>query len=140
MPDALTVHAEYEGKDSTRIYFNNGDSEDITLTPLGEDLYMLEESSFLGEAMYKDVIRATRREDGNLLFVSIERPSGLVTQSWLLSQDIIDSSDFGSILERIMEVGGHWERAFGGILLVHTPDGRMQEITDRIKALTKPRT
>lgn len=141
MPDAHTVHAEYEQSgDGTRIYFDNGDSETLILTPLGDDLYMLEESSFLGEAMYKAVIRGTPREGGNLLFVSIERPSGLVTQSCLLSPDIIDSSDFASILEQIMEVGGNWERAFGGILLVHAPEGRMQEITDRIKALTEPRT
>ena len=76
MPNAPTVHVEYEGNyDRTRIYFDNGDSETLILTPQGDDLYVLEESSFLGEAMYKDVIRATRREDGNLLFVSVERRS-----------------------------------------------------------------
>jgi hypothetical protein len=141
MPDAPTVHIAVRGEGAaTRIYFDGGDSEDLILTPLGDDLYVLEESSLLGYASYKDVIRARRREDGDFSFISLERPSGFVMQSWPLTQDTIDSSDFGSILEQIMAVGGHWERAFGGLLLVHTPEDRMQEITDRIKALTKSRT
>jgi hypothetical protein len=141
MPDTPTVHFEYDENGArTPVCFENGDTEDLVVTPLGDDLYRLEETSLLGEARYRDVIRARSREDGALLFIRVESPSDLVTQEWLLSQEIIDSPDFGSILERIMAIGGNWERAFGGLLLVHTPENRVREIAEQIKALTGLRT
>jgi len=50
--DTPTISLRYAGNEGrTRIIFGNGDTEDLLLTPLGDDLYRLEESSLLGEAM-----------------------------------------------------------------------------------------
>jgi len=82
------------------------------------------------------VIRRSRRDDGGLLFLAIETRSKLVSQSWILSQAVLDSSECGSLLDDIMAMGGNWERAFGGVLLVHIPEGSEREIADRVKQLT----
>lgn len=63
MHDLPTLHLGYSGSNErTQLWFDNGDSEELLLTPLEDNLYRLEESSFLVEAMYGDVIRASRRE------------------------------------------------------------------------------
>jgi hypothetical protein len=97
-----------------------GDSETLLLTPMGEDLFRLEESSFVTDAVYRDVIRATEAEDGALLFVEIAERSPLVTNICILRQELIESEAIQSILKQIMEQGGNWEQVFGGVLIVHT--------------------
>lgn len=82
MEDLPKVHVGYSGSEQrTRVWFEDGDSEELLLTPVEGDLYRLDESSFIGEARYGDVIRASCRDDGGLVFLRIETPSGLVAQS-----------------------------------------------------------
>lgn len=124
---------QYEGDGQTRIGFENGDSEDLLVTSLGGDLYRLEESSLLGEASYRDVIRARRLSDGSLLFQGVETRSDLIMQSWLLSEQIIASPLFCDILAQVMASGGNWEQAFGGLILIHTPQHLAEEVATRIE-------
>ncbi len=112
-----------------------GDSETLLLTPVGGDLFRLEESSFVTDAVYRDVIRATEAEDGALRFVEIAERSPLVTNSCILRQELIKSEAIQSILERIMEQGGNWEQVFGGMLIVHTPPSTAKEIEDQIRRI-----
>lgn len=108
---------------SSRITFDNGDIEDLLLTPLGDNLYRVEESSLLGECMYRDVVKAKPLDDGTLQFLSVEARSGLTVQSWILSESVIAAPQFQAILNDVMAIGGNWEQAFGGLLLIHTPPG-----------------
>lgn len=41
--------------------------------------------------------------------------------SWILSQELIQSDAVQLVLKQIMDQGGNWERVFGGGLIVHTP-------------------
>ena len=120
-----------------------GDSEKLLLTPLGGNLFRVEESSFVTDAVYRDVIKATETEDGALLFVEITERSPLVTNSWILSQELIESNAVQSILKQIMDQGGNWEQVFGGGLMVHTSPTTAKEIEEqmlRIAAEKKPNT
>jgi hypothetical protein len=130
------VRIEYEGNDNrTRIVFENGDSEVLVVTPLGAGLYRLEESSFLGEVRYLDVIRATALDDRSLLFKELVPPSDLVTQTWVFSRETIASRELREILDRVMTIGGNWEQAFGGVLMVHVPKESMEAIEGQINGL-----
>lgn len=141
MPDTPTISVCYDGNDGrTRITFDNGDSEDLLLTPLGDDLYRLEESSLLGEAMYRDVIKAKPLQDGGLQFSSVEARSGLTVQSWIVSEEIIAATPFHAILRDVMASGGNWEQAFGGVLLIHTPPDIATEIFARVQRCTDQRS
>ncbi len=136
MSNLPTVHLTYQGDNNrTRIVFDNGDSEDVTVTPLGSDLYRLEESSFWGEIRYLDVIRATVRDDGSLLFKEVVKPSELATESWVLSKEIMASGELRAVLDRVIALGGNWEQAFGGVLMVHVPKQSMEMIAAQIKSL-----
>jgi hypothetical protein len=67
-----------------RMSFQDGDSETLLVTPLGPNLYRIEESSVLGEVSYHDVIEADLQTDGTVRFLRVVTPSGLTTVSWIL--------------------------------------------------------
>lgn len=141
MTDNPTISVRYDGNDGrTRITFDNGDSEELLVTPLGGDLYRLEESSLFGEAMYQDVIKAKHLEDGGLQFSSVETRSGMAVQSWILSEGVITDAPFQSILRDVMAAGGNWEQAFGGLLLIHTPPDIANEIFARVQECVDKRS
>ena len=122
MAETPTVHIRYNGDEvRTLVFYADGDSELLLLSAVGPDLFRLEESSLLGEGRYHDTIRACRREDSSLQFQEIITPSGLHTEEWILSKDLMESSKFRLFLDWVMSVGGNWEQAFGGLLLVHVP-------------------
>ena len=81
---------------------------------------------------------AGRCEAGGLHFLGIEARSKLVSQSWCLSQAVVDSQECALLLDEIVAMGGMWERAFGGILLIHVPQGLEGEIVNRVNQLTSP--
>jgi hypothetical protein len=112
-----------------------GDSEKLLLTAVGGDLFRLEESSFITDAVYRDVIRATETEDGALLFVEIAERSPFVTNSWILSYELVQSDAVQQVLKQIMDRGGNWEQVFGGGLIVRTPSVMAQEVEDQIRRI-----
>ena len=137
MSDTTTVHIEYQGDDGrTRIVFENGDREDLIVAPLGSDLYRLEESSFASEIRYMDVMRAVAQDDGSLLFKEVVTRSDLATHSWVLSKEILSSRELREILDLAMAVGGNWEQAFGGVLIIHVPKELIEMIVGQIEDLT----
>jgi hypothetical protein len=129
MPESPTVHFEFKRTGARfRLVYENGDSEQLALTSVGPDLYRMDESSFAGNAVYRDVIRTRVMADGALLFVEIAEHSTLTTQSFILSAETLPTERIQSILNRVMEAGGMWEQAFGGVLIVHTPAGVAESI------------
>jgi hypothetical protein len=127
--NASTITAERE------IRTAGGDSERLLVTPVGENLFRVEESSFVTDAVYRDIIRASETEDGALMFVEIAERSPLVTNSWVFSQELIESEAVQSVLKVIMDQGGNWERVFGGVLIVHTSPTNAKVIEDRLRSL-----
>jgi len=131
------VHFEYGENNAggrAHVVFENGDSEWLILTKVGEGLYRLEESSFAGEAMYGDTIRADSTPNGDLIFRGLAERSALKSQSWVLSAELIESEPINAILANVIAAGGMWERAFGGVLLIHTPPAITEAISERIRA------
>ena len=49
VPEEPTVHVEYPGDlQGTKVTYLNGDTEELLVTPVAADLFLLEESSLLG--------------------------------------------------------------------------------------------
>lgn len=136
MTDGPIVHITADGEEPrSRIVYANGDSELLLLTSAGPGLFRLEESSLLGEARYDDIIRASPKADGSLEFGGVASPSGLHTEEWLLSRTLIESAEFDSVLKWVTSVGGNWEQAFGGLLILHVPPHLAETARDRINFL-----
>ena len=113
-----------------------GGYEKLLLTPLGGNLFRLENSSLLTGAFYRDVIRATETECDALLFVEITERSSLVTSLWVLSPELIQSDAVQAILKQVKDVGGHWEHVLRGWLFVHTPPMSAKEIDEQIRPIS----
>jgi hypothetical protein len=108
---------------------------DSTLvTPLGEGRYRLELAGLnclraenLREARrlpeYGDVIEAIATAPDFLRFVRIVKRARMKKLSFLVSQTTIDSPQLSRVFARIEELGGHWERLFGGGVIVFLPRG-----------------
>jgi hypothetical protein len=92
----------------------------------------VEESSFITDAVYRDVIRAREMPEGVLAFVEVAERSPLITNSWILSQDTIESEAMKPVLARLMAEGGNWEQVFGGGLIVHTSPATARQIEDEV--------
>ena len=114
-----------------RVAFHCG-SEGLLVTPMGPNLYRMEESSILklGEVSYHDVIEAEPQTDGTLRFVRVLTPSGLKTLCWVLSQTAAESPGLSALLDKVIAAGGYWERIFGGVLLLHLPPAEHDHLID----------
>lgn len=78
-------------------------SERLLLTAVADNLFRVEETSFLTGAVYRDVINATETDDGAVVFVEIAEHSPLVTKSWILSQQLLQSDALQRVLHRGLE-------------------------------------
>lgn len=125
------------GDGRTLIRYANGDSERVMLTEAGSGLYRVEESSFAGDAVYGDIIRADKNTDGDLTFHEIVERSPLVTKSWIVSPDVLATERIQQLLDMVTEAGGMWEQAFGGLLIIHTPESVSKLISDEIGSAAK---
>lgn len=115
------------------IAFGDGDTEELLVTPVGRNLYRLEESSLLGEVQYHDVIETETLPDGGLRLVRVAAPSGLKAASWVVPENVFESPVLKGLLDRVMAVGGNWERTFGGVLTLHLPPVEEASIVHDVK-------
>src|ERR1017187_5616775 len=60
------------GSRITHVEYANGDCEELLVTPVGPNLYRLEESTLFGEPKYHDVIEAETLSEGRLRFIRSE--------------------------------------------------------------------
>jgi hypothetical protein len=113
-------------------------SETLRVVSLGENRYRLEDTSFLvGDVFYGDVVELARRPDGATAFVRVISRSGLKITSAILTAAMQESPGLQSVLDRVMALGGNWERAFGGILVVHLPPDAPMDVEAELRALSE---
>lgn len=116
---------------TARIVFGGAD-EPVLVTPLGSDLYRLEETP-LSPGLDSEVpdddlllwrgdtIEADALEGGALRYRGIAAKSPWRHLLWILAKDTFDSGAFDSFTEALDRSGGDWERVMGGVVLVHLP-------------------
>jgi hypothetical protein len=131
------MNSEQAGQ-TARIKFASGDVEELLVTPVGPSLFRLEESSLLDELRFHDVIEAGYEPDGGLQFLRLVSQSNLNTTTWLLPKELDDAEAFHSMLDRVVSVGGNWEKVFGGVLMLHLPTSEESTILEDVNALLRP--
>ena len=102
---------------------------------MGPNLYRMEESAIVGDVFYHDVIETELQTDGTVRFLRVFTPSGLTKECWILSQLARESPALPPLLERVMAVGGNWERIFGGVLTLHLPPQERDPIVNAFNDL-----
>lgn len=118
------------------ISYPDGSSEGLLVSPVGPNLYRLEESSMLGEAVFGDAIEAVPMHEGGLLFKRVAAPSGMTTVNCILTPEQMQAPGLQPLLDRIMSLGGNWERTLDGLLMVHLPPSVALDIEAEVKGLS----
>lgn len=116
-----------------KILFEDGVYEDVDAEPLTGNRYRLLATplSSSSDAKFGDVIELTA--DGDIWrFERVFDRSSLHTLELLVSQSVAESPASRAVLEHVRQIGGEWERAFGGIVFVHVPPGSVAEIESRM--------
>jgi hypothetical protein len=112
-------------------------TEQLDLVPLSTGLYRAEESSLLHESItLGTVIAAETISDTDIRFLSVFQNSPYITKTWLISEDVMESARLVQFLEEASRAGVRWERALGGLLLLHLPPGSLFDADREFKRVT----
>ena len=111
--------------------------ETLRATRIDDGTYRLEESSGFAEVFYGDVIEVLLEPTGPTRFVRLISRSGLQVSTFILTEQILESEDLQVLLDRIVAVGGNWERTYGGVLFVHLPPHTDVDVETEVKAIRK---
>ena len=132
-----SLHLAFNDGSGIAVSFADGATEDIPLTHVEGNQYRIEFSSMLSNprVFYGDVIEINRTGEKSADFVRIVKRSGFLVSCRLVGQKTVESPLFQLLLDKIMQLGGNYERAFGGVLIAHLPasanfdvDGELQSI------------
>jgi hypothetical protein len=121
MPTDSHIEASFDGE--TTIEFpSEGVTTSATVTRVGERLYRLDTVPVMIEsASFRDVIEADEVGEKTLRFRQVAQKSGWQVFDFILARDVIESEKISKVLRRVEEIGGHWERIFGGCLFICIP-------------------
>jgi hypothetical protein len=133
----------FEDGPGIAVSFPDDITEDLSLTHIEGDQYRVEFSSLVADprVFYGDLIEINPTGDKSADFVRVVKRSGFRVSCRLIGQKTIESPLLQILLDKVMQFGGNWERAFGGVLIVHLPpsadfdvDGELQTIERRQQA------
>jgi hypothetical protein len=112
-----------------------GGATALELTQVGPRLFRIDSVPVMIEAAsFGDIIEAEVHADGGLRFVRVAEAGGWRTYEFLLSPDMVESARVAAIQERVLSLGGHWERVFGGLLLLCLPPTTDYDPTKEIQS------
>jgi hypothetical protein len=110
----------------------------LYMTPLDHNQYRLEVSSICGLLRYGDTIEAyPPSEDGSIRYRRMVKRSGLKTHSFVLSRDLVESTEMAELIQRIHSQGGRCESIARGLFIAHIPSGSNIDISQELNQLTR---
>jgi hypothetical protein len=125
-----------------KILFETGWCGTLCLTPIGPNLYRVEETPIIsGEVKYFDIIETKKQNDGTLLFKRVVEKSKFRAFGYLIALDVIRSKQFQMFWTKILQEGGYCETVFGGCVFIYLlpdskidPESEIKTIIDGLKA------
>src|SRR4051812_18808129 len=116
-------HVECSFDGETSIEFPaEGVTASATVTMVGAGLYRLDTVPVMVEsAKFRDIIEAEDIDGKTLRFLRVAQQSNWRVFDFLLAREAIESAEISRVLRRVEEVGGRWERVFGGCLFICLP-------------------
>jgi len=134
-----SLRLEFNDGCFTAVSFPDDITEDLPLTHLEGNQHRVEFSSLLADprVFWGDVIEINPTGDKSADFVRVVKLSGFRVYCRIIRPETIESPLFQGFLETIMQLGGNWERAFGGVLMVHLPADTEFDLERELQTLTR---
>ena len=133
---------------SIRFPTETGDAtmENLDVTRVGINLYRIEEdicSFLIAETeeeldltpRYGDVIHTAPIDKGTVQFITVYERAPMKRYDFILGEETFQLDSFHSLHQEIIDMGGHVERHFGGMLLISIPDVLNYDPTEAIQGL-----
>jgi hypothetical protein len=99
-----------------------GVTTSATVTMVAEGLYRVDSVPVMIESVkFRDVIEADDVDGKVLRFCRVVEKSDWRVFDFLLAREAIESEKISTVLRRVEQIGGHWERVFGGCLFICLP-------------------
>ncbi len=99
-----------------------GMTASATVTKVGVALYRLDSVPVMVDSVkFRDVIEADEVDGKTLRFRRVAQKSDWRVFDFLLARDDRESEKINRVLRRVEQLGGHWERVFGGCLFICLP-------------------
>ncbi len=123
MNDSIPVSIVFSGDNETSVEFPDEQTTvTLELAQVGPRLFRIGSVPIMVEAAsFGDVIEVEAGADGRFRFVRVAEAGGWRTYDFMLPAELIGSERITTIQDRVLSLGGHWERVFGGILLLCLP-------------------
>lgn len=123
MNDSISVSNQFAGDNEISVEFPEEQTTvTLELAQVGSRLFRIGSVPIMVEAAsFGDVIEVEPSADGGLRFVRVAEAGGWRTYDFMLPAELIESERITTIQDRVLSLGGHWERVFGGILLLCLP-------------------
>jgi hypothetical protein len=115
------VRIAFDGETSIE-FPAEGVTASATVTKVGEKLYRLDSVPVMVESVkFRDIIEADEIDGKALRFRRVAQKSDWRVFDFLLANADRESDKIHRVLRRVEQVGGHWERVFGGCLFICLP-------------------
>jgi hypothetical protein len=103
--------------------------EQVAAEQIGGNLYCILETPLLADHInYGDVVQIEEQISGELIAKSIHSTSNYITHKLLLPIDLIDRDAITHFTKPVVDAGGTWETAMGGLLFIHLPKDSVFDI------------
>ena len=121
------------------ILFEDGVCEDVETGTAGESRYLLMQTPLASNTTARrgDVVEL--EADGKIWrFLRIVRPSTDVTIELTVPTGDGSWGALRELFDTLEARGGQWERAYGGLVLLHVPAAHVEELRAKLAALGSP--
>ena len=116
----LVSYTPYMSNENYRLIIIDG--ETVAAEKVGLDTYkLIENPVFSCRINYGSIVLALPSENGNLVMSTIVRASDFLTRQFLTSPMLVEDKFKDTVGRKILDAGGMWETAMGGILFIHIP-------------------
>jgi hypothetical protein len=115
-----------------------GTGEGVTVTRLGKDRYRIESPILMSENVtVGDIIEAIEVKNGELEYRRVLEESRWNVFEFAIEESLIETDGLKRILEQVNSVGGHWDRLFGGVLVICLPPDAAYDPSEAISGVER---
>ena len=134
MAEEKKISIEYPGgtDDAAYVTFVGPNEARLETDPMS-CLFTEDEGDLKSLPDYRDLVELEEIESGKYRFVRVLERARLQRFEFLLSDSEAQSKALEPVLSRVMELGGDWERVFGGVLTMFLPHDCPYDPTEDVR-------
>ena len=113
----------------------NGGNEKIYCEKISDTIYKCLESGIFIDFINYGCEIEVEEKNGELVFLSLYKESPYKVFRYIWSREIVESTECAKMKDEIINIGGYWESAMGGLFIMHLPVKKEIELDRLFKIL-----